>query len=78
MSGDTKTLYRGVLRAERKWEDPNVPIAQEELEANICELVQVTPEEVLKLFGKYASTSEHQQLLGKNHKENLPDKWKMH
>ena len=50
LSGGIKTLYRGVLRAERRWEDPNVPIPQEKLEANIRELGQVTPEKVLKFF----------------------------
>ena len=50
LSGDTKTLYRGLLRAERRWEDPNVPITQAELEANIRELYQMTPEKVLEFL----------------------------
>ena len=55
LSGDILTLYRGVLRAERRWEAANVPIPQDELEANVRELYaaltgQVTLEKVLKFF----------------------------
>ena len=35
LSGGILTLYKAVLRAERYWDDPTIPIPKEELERNI-------------------------------------------
>ncbi|KAF8448262.1 hypothetical protein BDZ91DRAFT_752180 [Kalaharituber pfeilii] len=57
LSGRMAVLYKEILKAERRWEDPNIPIPHAQIEENINELYAAltgTPdfEKVMKYFTK--------------------------